>query len=78
MASVGSRVAAFPFLGIIFADAIARVWLGRSVRDVSLVGSLVGSFFAVLIDWLINLARRQGLLQAELPDSTEAEEQQAT
>jgi len=55
------RVAAYPFLGIWIAEQLPT--FGPSFGGLHLVHAAVGSLVAVIVDWVINQARRPAVVQ---------------
>jgi hypothetical protein len=49
------RTAAYPFLGIVFAEAYLQ--LGPQVGHLHLVSAVLGTLLAVLVDWAIGAIR---------------------
>lgn len=56
------RVAAYPFLGIWIAEQLLPAF-GPSFGGLQLVHAVVGSLVAVIVDWVINQARRPAVVQ---------------
>jgi len=55
------RVAAYPFLGIWVAEQLPA--FGPTFGGIHLIHAAVGSLVAVLVDWVINQARRPAIVQ---------------
>ncbi|TMA40854.1 MAG: hypothetical protein E6J71_13405 [Deltaproteobacteria bacterium] len=59
------RVAAYPFVGIVLAEAMTRAdWLGPAFGGLHVVPLLVGSLFGVVVDWLVTSSRHPAAIVA--------------
>ena len=59
------RVAAYPFVGIVLAEAMTRAdWLGPAFGGLHVVPLLVGSLFGVVVDWLVTSPRHPAAIVA--------------
>src|SRR5207249_11346092 len=59
------RVAAYPFGGIVLAEAMTRAdWLGPAFGGFHVVPLLGGSLFGVVVDWLVTSYRRPAAIVA--------------
>jgi hypothetical protein len=59
------RVAAYPFVGIVLAEAVARPdWIGPAFSGLHVVPLFVGSLFGVVVDWLVTSYRHPSAIVA--------------
>lgn len=66
------RVAAYPFLGIYVAEALLHPVLpvDPAFGGIHLISAFIGSLVAVIVDWLITLARHPSLVLQPEPRAT--------
>src|ERR1043166_1354715 len=59
------RVAAYPFIGIVLREAMARPdWVGPTFGGLHVVPLLVGSLLGVVVDWLVTSYRHPSAIVA--------------
>jgi hypothetical protein len=59
------RVAAYPLVGIVLAEALTPMgWLGPAFGGLHVTPLLMGSLIGVLIDWLVTSLRRPSAITA--------------